>query len=166
MEKERLVSKIPILTLSGFCFLTFAFGWELTPMALSDVVPEAKLILKGKIVHFEKKIETDVKEEGFYTISVENVIFGNLSTEKIKAKYTFNYPYIWVEGKVVGWFSPTTYASGLEWEVQQGSSYIFFFSPDIKSPDSYNELIRVDSVDKEGEISKILKGLTSSPSSE
>lgn len=160
-EKRRLFSKIFISVLSGFCFLTPAFGSELFIRPLADVVPKAKVILKGKV---DSKI-TEITEpnetvEGFYAISVEKVMFGNLSAQKIKAKYTSPDTDIRRGGKIIGWHSLTIDASGIEFNVREGSTYIFLFGSDIKSQDSYNELLRIESVDKEEEILEILEGFT------
>lgn len=158
MEKKRSVGAIFILTLLIFCLLPPVFASEVTFRELSDVVPKAKVILKGKVDSFEKEIIKDVKEEYFYAISVEEVLLGNVEQGKIKARYALIYPYIRdKQDKITGWLSPILDASGLESSVQQDNSYLFFFSSDINGQGSDNELIRIESVDKKGKVAKLLK---------
>ncbi len=55
MEKKRSVGKALSLTLLSFFLLSPVFGSEATFRELSEVIPKAKVILKGKVISFQEK---------------------------------------------------------------------------------------------------------------
>ncbi|MBL7081132.1 MAG: hypothetical protein ISS44_00990 [Candidatus Omnitrophica bacterium] len=98
--KKNLVTQTCIAGFVFFCFLTRVYGSEVCMHHLSEVLPKAEVIVKGKVDSFVVKgIMLDRGEglmqrgtECFYTISVEEIMLGNIKAANIKGKYTVMWP--------------------------------------------------------------------------
>lgn len=157
MKKKQLAGFLALILGAQIIFSSEALGWLMVPKKLSEVVPEAKVILMGKAVSFNLQ-RTDKNVQATYAVLVQKVLLGSAPSDQIMAKYAYDYPYIYGKnGRVTGWDDEIVNFSGLEENVETGQSYLFFFGNEIKDASAVQEVMRIDSIDKQEEISQLVE---------
>ncbi len=152
--------KFYITCLIFLTIFSFANASEITFEKLDEVIDSSSIIFKAKITninHYEENgnlfIIADIPP---YTPLQHINIYFSAALKGIKHKRII--PIIKDhKGNIVGGFSPIIKASGIEFNLKNKEEYIFFAESNPEMENGYMHVFRIENIDKELIIKKILK---------